>query len=261
MAKRLTPLQSAYQKEYRRLRKGFGRYTKEGYEFPEQALPKNPKRVTQQMLQSLKETKPRQLKPIATKVDIDTGEIVQEEKKKSLKKISATKVAPAKPKRTPKPKPVELPKVEEPESYTGDMYRDSSWDEYDDYFSTSWQTEDTQYYPTMDIVDTIRERINELPDFAGYRKDIPIETRKNSLLNILEDNLSYLEGDSHALYDYTEYLKDHQSEIFNALERIIHDSKSENIDSTFARIGQILNYGSTLSPDQSESLSIMQEFQ
>ncbi|MGJ1042761.1 hypothetical protein ACR77V_13055, partial [Staphylococcus epidermidis] len=60
---------------------------------------------------------------------------------------------------------------------------------------------------------------------------------------------------------YTEYLKDHQSEILQALERIIHDSKSENIDATFARVGQILNYGSTLSPDQSESLSIMQEFQ
>lgn len=254
MAKRLTPLQSAYQKEYRRLRKGFGRYIKEGYEFPEQAIPKNPKRVTQQMLQSLKETKPRQLKPVATKVDIDTGEIVQEEKKKSLKKISTTKVAFAKPKRTPKPKPIELPKIEEPtpEIEYKDTYTES------DYWVDTYEP---QYYPTMDIVDTIRDRINELPDFAGMRKDIPIETRKNSLLNILEDNLSYLEGDSKALYDYTEYLKDHQSEIFNALEKIIHDSKSENIDATFAHVGQILNYGSTLSPDQSESLSIMQEFQ
>ena len=254
MAKRLTPLQSAYQKEYRRLRKGFGRYTKEGYEFPEQAIPKNPKRVTQQMLQSLKETKPRQLKPVATKVDLETGELVQEEKKKSLKKISTTKVAPAKPKRTPKPKPIELPKVEEltPEIEYKDTYTES------DYWVDTYEP---KYYPTMDIIDTIRDRINELPDFAGYRKDIPIESRKNSLLNILEDNLSYLEGDNHALYDYTEYLKDHQSEIFQSLERIIHDSKSENIDATFAHVGQILNYGSTLSPDQSESLSIMQEFQ
>ena len=254
MAKRLTPLQSAYQKEYRRLRKGFGRYTKEGYVFPEQAIPKNPKRVTQQMLQSLKETKPRQLKPVATKVDLETGELVQEEKKKSLKKISTTKVAPAKPKRTPKPKLIELPKVEEPtpEIEYKDTYTES------DYWVDTYEP---QYYPTMDIVDTIRDRINELPDFAGMRKDIPIESRKNSLLNILEDNLSYLEGDSHTLCDYTEYLKDHQSEILQALERIIHDSKSENIDATFAHVGQILNYGSTLSPDQSESLSIMQEFQ
>ena len=254
MAKRLTPLQSAYQKEYRRLRKGFGRYTKEGYEFPEQAIPKNPKRVTQQMLQSLKETKPRQLKPVATKIDLETGELVQEEKKKSLKKISTTKVAPAKPKRTPKPKPIELPKIEEPtpEIEYKDTYTES------DYWVDTYEP---QYYPTMDIVDTIRDRINELPDFAGMRKDIPIESRKNSLLNILEDNLSYLEGDDKALYNYTEYLKDHQSEILQALERIIHDSKSENIDATFARVGQILNYGSTLSPDQSESLSIMQEFQ
>lgn len=251
MAKKLTPLQSAYQKEYRRLRKGFGRYTKEGYEFPEQVIPKNPKRVTQQMLQSLKEIKPRQLKPVATKVDIDTGEIVQEEKKKSLKKISTTKVAPAKLKKAPKPKPIELPK---PQTKTPEEELLESVDWYSD-VDTSWQTEDTSYYPTMDIIDSIRDAIADLPDYN--EKGIPLHGRRNYLLDLLDDTINSIPDDE--LYLYDAFLKEHQHEIFSGLERNKHDSNDERVTNTFTKVGELLNYGLTLLPEQSEHLSLMQE--
>lgn len=257
--KRLTPLQQAYQKEYNRLRKGFSRYRKEGYYFPEESIQKSPKRVTQQMLQNIKQIKPKQLTTVATKVDVETGEITQSEKQKSLKKISTTKVQ-----RISKPKVkeikidkpdygVQLPsKIEEPEPYYGDMFRDDDLDFDVDYFEES-------YYPSMDIVDAIKDRINELPDVTFRGKGVQIEARKQSLISILDDTLSYYDGEPKALSTFIDYLEEHQQEIFDALDTIKYSSKDEKVDATFAQIGQIFNGGATLSPGQSESLSLMQE--
>lgn len=257
--KRLTPLQQAYQKEYNRLRKGFSRYRKEGYYFPEESIQKTPKRVTQQMLQNIKQIKPKQLTTVATKVDVETGEITQSEKQKSLKKISTTKVQ-----RISKPNVKEIkidkpdygvqlpPKIEEPEHYYGDMYRDDDLDFDVDYY-------DEQYYPSMYIVDAIKDRINELPDVTFRGKGVQIEARKQSLISILDDTLSYYDGEPKALSLFIDYLEEHQQEIFDALDTIKYSSKDEKVDATFAQIGQIFNGGATLSPGQSESLSLMQE--
>ena len=257
--KRLTPLQQAYQKEYNRLRKGFSRYRKEGYYFPEESIQKTPKRVTQQMLQNIKQIKPKQLTTVATKVDIETGEITQAEKQKSLKKISTTKVQ-----RISKPKVKEIkidkpdygvqlpPKIEEPEHYYGDMYRDDDLDFDVDYY-------DEQYYPSMDIIASIKERINELPDVTFRGKGVQIEARKHALISILDDNLYYYDDSPITRREYIDYLSDNQQEIFDALDTIKYSSKDEKVDATFAQIGQILNGGVTLSPGQSESLSLMQE--
>ena len=257
--KRLTPLQQAYQKEYSRLRKGFSRYRKEGYYFPEESIQKTPKRVTQQMLQNIKQIKPKQLTTVATKVDVETGVITQSEKQKSLKKISTTKVQRIS---KPKPKQIDIPKPKEIEIPEPEV--DYSWDDYsyeppqhEDWDISDFQTED--YYPSLDIIDTIKERINELPDVTFRGKGVQIEARKHALISILEDNLYYYEGEPNSMRDYVEYLSDNQQEIFDALDTIKYSSKDEKVDATFAQIGQIFNGGAMLSPSQSESLSLMQE--
>lgn len=257
--KRLTPLQQAYQKEYNRLRKGFSRYRKEGYYFPEESIQKSPKRVTQQMLQNIKQIKPKQLTTVATKVDVETGEITQSEKQKSLKKISTTKVQRVS---KPKPKQIDIPKPKEIEIPKPKV--DYSWDDYsyeppqdEDWDISDFQTED--YYPSLDIIDTIKDRINELPDVTFRGKGVQIEARKQSLISILDDTLSYYDGEPKALSTFIDYLEEHQQEIFDALDTIKYSSKDEKVDATFAQIGQIFNGGVTLSPGQSESLSLMQE--
>lgn len=259
MARKLTPLQQEYKKEYNRLRKGFSRYKKEGYYFPENVVQKAPKRVTKQMVQSIKNIKPKQLTTVAEKVSTETGELVQETKQKSLKKISQTKVKKSKPKQIQKPIQIETPKIEIPETPSSDFYRDDSWDTYNDYYETDYDSYEQEYYPNMNIIDTIRDRIEELPDVTFRGKGVQITGRKHALISILDDMVSFYEGDAKAMYYYTEHLKDNQQQIFDALDTIKYSSKDEKVEATFAEVGYILNFSQTLSPNQAEALSFMQE--
>lgn len=54
MAKKLTPMKQAYQKELARIRRFMNRATKRGYSFDSVSLPKTPKRVTAKALERLK---------------------------------------------------------------------------------------------------------------------------------------------------------------------------------------------------------------
>lgn len=259
MARKLTPLQQEYRKEYNRLRKGFSRYKKEGYYFPENVVQKAPKRVTQQMVQNIKNIKPKQLTTVAERVSTETGELIQETKQKSLKKISATKVqrvSKPKPKQIdiPKPKEIEIPEPEDDYSWRGYEYEPP---QYEDWDISDFQT--TDYYPSMDIIDTIRDRIEELPDVTFRGKGVQIAGRKHALVDILDDMVTFYEGDSKAMYYYTEHLKDNQQQIFDALDTIKYSSKDEKVEATFAEVGYILNFSQTLSPNQAEALSFMQE--
>ena len=259
MARKLTTLQEEYRKEYNRLKKGFSRYKKAGYYFPENVVQKAPKRVTKQTVQNIKNIKPKQLTTVAERIDTETGELLQETKQKSLKKISETKVKKSKPIQTPTPKQIETPKIETPEISSSDFYRDDSWDTYNDYYETDYDSYEQEYYPNMNIIDTIRDRIEELPDVTFRGKGVQIIGRKQALISILDDMVSFYDGDSKGMYYYTEHLKDNQQQIFEALDTIKYSSKDEKVEATFAEVGYILNFSVTLSPTQAESLSLMQE--
>lgn len=248
MARKLTPLQQEYRKEYNRLRKGFSRYKKEGYYFPENVVQKAPKRVTQQMVQNIKNIKPKQLTTVAERVNTETGELIQETKPKSLKKISQTKTKKSKPKQRPKLPQIETPKIETPEISTGDMYNNDSWDFYDDY--------QTEYYPNMDIIESIKDAIEELP--AINEKGLYLAGRKNYLAYFIDDTLSSF-FDENELYEYTQYLKENQETIFSQLTRTKYESSEEKLEDEFSHVLKILNYGKTLRPDQQEHISFMQE--
>ena len=76
MAKKLTRLQQEYEKEIARLRKGFKRYEKQGFVFPEENYGQRPSRVTKKKLESIKQVKPKELTSISERFDIETGEIL-----------------------------------------------------------------------------------------------------------------------------------------------------------------------------------------
>ena len=217
--KKQTENQKAYQKERRRLLQAVRRAEKQGYIFPEDIVPKVPKRVTKKQLEKIQKTKPKQLYKKAKFVYQETGEVVPAEQRKQEVKQEAIRKA----KETRKRKK----KISKP------------------YMPT---------YPTISIIDIIRDRISELTREA--KPPIPIENRKNELLAIFEDNLTLY---SDNIIEYEHYLEAHESEMADLLNVIIYDSDAEKVSASFVRLGRILNTQS-LSMSQAENLSTMAEY-
>ena len=218
--KKRTENQKAYQKERRRLLQAVRRAEKQGYIFPEDIVPELPKRVTKKRLEKIQKTKPKQLYKKAIFVYQETGEIVPYEKRKQEVKQEA--IAKAKETRKRKKK-ISTPSV-------------------------------PTYYPTISIINTIRDRISELTREA--KPPVPIENRKNELLAIFEDNVT-LYGDNIAEYEH--YLEEHESEIAELLNVISYDSNAEQVSASFVALGRLLNMHS-LSMSQAENLSMMTEY-
>ena len=217
--KKQTENQKAYQKERRRLLQAVRRAEKQGYIFPEDIVPKVPKRVTKKQLEKIQKTKPKQLYKKAKFVYQETGEVVPAEQRKQEVKQEAIRKA----KETRKRKK----KISTP------------------YVPT---------YPTISIIDTIRDRISELTREA--KPPIPIENRKNELLVIFEDNVT-LYDDNIEYYEH--YLEAHESEIAELLNVISYDSDAEKVSASFVALGRLLNMQS-LSMSQAENLSMMAEY-
>lgn len=222
MAKRnkQTENQKAYQKERRRLQQAVRRAEKQGYIFPEDIIPEMPKRVTKKQLENIQKIKPKELYKKAEFVYQETGEIVPAEQRKQEVKQEA--IIKAKETRKRKKK-ISTPSV-------------------------------PTYYPTISIIDTIRDRLSELTREA--KPPIPIENRKNELLAIFEDNITFY-GDNIAEYEH--YLEVHESEIADLLNVISYDSDGEQVSASFVALGRILNTQS-LSMSQAENLSKMAEY-
>ncbi len=222
MAKRnkQTENQKAYQKERRRLLQAVRRAEKQGYIFPEDIVPELPKRVTKKQLEKIQKIKPKQLYKKAEFVYQETGEVVPAEQRKQEVKQEAIKKAKETRKRKKK---ISTPNV-------------------------------PTYYPTISIIDTIRDRISELTREA--KPPIPIDNRKNELLAIFEDNVT-LYDDNISYYEH--YLKEHESEIADLLNVISYDSDVKEVSTSFVSLGRLLNMRS-LSMSQAENLSMMVEY-
>lgn len=222
MAKRnkKTENQKAYQKERRRLLQAVRRAEKQGYIFPEDIVPKLPKRVTKKQLDEIQATKPSDLYKLAQYVYEETGEVVPAEQRKQEVKQEAIKKAKETRKRKKK---ISIPNV-------------------------------PTYYPTISIIDTIRDRILELTREA--KPPVPIENRKNELLAIFEDTVTMFDDN---IIEYEHYLEAHENEIAKLLNVISYDSNAEQISASFVALGRLLNTQS-LSMTQAENLSMMAEY-
>lgn len=221
--KKKTENQKAFQKERRRLLQAVRRAEKQGYIFPEDVVPNIPKRVTKKSLQKIQNTKPSDLYKLAEFVYHDTGEIVPaEQRKEEVKKQGIEKAKETRKKKTKQAK-ISVPKP---------------------------------YYPTISIIDTIRNRINELQREA--KPPIDISFRKNELLTIFDDTVTYYDMNDN-LSAYEDYLKEHEGEIADNLNVISYDSNSDTVNASFIILGRLLNVTS-LSMEQAENLSAMAEY-
>ena len=218
--KKQTENQKAYQKERRRLLQAVRRAEKQGYIFPEDVVPELPERVTKKQLENIQKIKPKQLYKKAEFVYQETGEIVPAEQRKQ--EIKQEAIVKAKETRKRKKK-ISTPSV-------------------------------PTYYPTISIIDTIRDRLSELTREA--KPPVPIENRKNELLAIFEDNVTQYDDN---IAEYEHYLETHESEIANLLNVISYDSDAEKVSASFVSLGRLLNMKS-LSMSQAENLSMMSEY-
>ena len=218
--KKQTENQKVYQKERRRLLQAVRRAEKQGYIFPEDVVPELPKRVTKKQLEKIQKIKPKDLYKKAEFVYKETGEIIPAEQRKQEVKQEATIKAKETRKRKKK---ISTPSV-------------------------------PTYYPTISIIDTIRDRLSELTREA--KPTIPIENRKNELLAIFEDNVTLYDDN---IAEYEHYLEVHESEIAELLNVISYDSDAEKVSASFVALGRLLNMQS-LSMSQAENLSMMAEY-
>ena len=221
--KKKTENQKAFQKERRRLLQAVRRAEKQGYIFPEDVVPTLPKRVTKKKLEKIQATKPSDLYKVGQYVYKETGEIVPAEQRKQ--EVKQQGIAKAKANRQRKAK---QPKITVPK----------------------------KYYPTISIIDTIRERIDSIQREA--KPPLDISYRKNELLSIFDDTVTYYEMNDN-LSEYEDYLKEHESEIADLLNVISYDSDSEKVNASFVSLGRLLNVTS-LSMEQAENLSAMAEY-
>ena len=220
--KKLSENQKAYQKERRRLLQAVRSAEKQGYIFPEDIVPDLPKRVTKKSLQRIQILKPKDLYKKAQYLYKETGEIVPAvQRKQEVKRIGIEK---AKLTRKKKSKPQEI---------TTPIY-----------------------YPTISIIDAIRDRIIEMQREA--KPPVDISFRKNEVLNIFDDTVTFYEMNEN-ISEYEDYLKSHESEIADLLNVISYDSNSEKVNASFVSLGRLLNVTS-LSMEQAENLSAMAEY-
>ena len=221
--KKKTENQKAFQKERKRLQQAIRRGEKNGYIFPEDIVPSLPKRVTKKQLEKIKAIKPSDLYSIAVYLYEDTGEIVPaEQRRKEVLKQGIEKAKQTRKKKVKKAN-ASVPNV---------------------------------YYPTISIIDTVRGRIEELQ--REEKPLINISQRKNALLDIFDDTVSYYELNDN-LSEYETYLKQHENEIADLLNLIAYDSDGEQINASFVTLGRLINVTS-LSMEQAENLSAMSEY-
>lgn len=220
-----------YMKERKRIQKAISQQKKSGYIIPENLLPDIPKRITKASINRLKKITPKMIRSKSDLIDFTTGEIITKESssyRKSVVKANRELVKLAKQKQKK-----EMSAIDE--------------------------TEDGLPIATFDVIEHIRNQIINLTRKDGTRP-IEIEGRKQGLLKIFDDNVSYYDYND-SLDLYYNYLLEKENDISVQLDEIFEDSGDEKrIQNHFIELANLLNMGRALSQTEAESISGEQEF-
>lgn len=220
-----------YMKERKRIQQAISREKKSGYIPPENLLPDIPKRITKASINRLKKITPKTIRSKSELVDFTTGEIITKESpsyKKSVAKKNKELVKQARQKQK-----------KEMNGFN--------------------ETEDGLPIATFDVIEHIRNQIINLTRKEGTRP-VEIEGRKQGLLKLFDDNVSYYEYKGN-LDLYYNYLLEKENDIAKQLDEIYEDSGDEKrIQNHFIELANLLNMGLALSQSEAESISGEQEF-
>lgn len=220
-----------YMKERRRIQQAISREKKSGYIVPESLLPDIPKRITKASINRLKKITPKTIRSKSELVDFTTGEIITKESSNYKKSVIKTNR--------------ELVKLAMQKQKKG--------------MNGFNETEGDLPIATFDVIEHIRNQIINLTRKDGTRP-VEIEGRKQGLLKIFDDNVSYYEyTDNFGLY--YNYLLEKENDISEQLDEIFEDSGDEKrIQNHFIELANLLNMSRPLSQTEAESISGEQEF-
>lgn len=220
-----------YMKERKRIQNAISRQKKSGYIIPENLLPDIPKRITKASINRLKKITPKTIRSKSELIDFTTGEIITKESSNYKKSVVKTNRELVKLARQKQKKEMNV-------------------------FN---ETEDGLPIATFDVIEHIRNQIINLTRKDGTRP-IELEGRKQGLLKIFDDNVSYYEYNDN-LNLYYNYLLEKENDISEQLEEIFEDSGDEKrIQNHFIELANLLNMGHPLSQTEAESISGEQEF-
>lgn len=188
-----------------------------------------------------------------TRVAKMTPEQLQEYKQSFAERMRQARAKKAGTDYTPAPEP----SVEEPPYYTTTASEDVlPIDELEA------PTEES-YYPTLSIIDAIRDKIANLERDVDVR-EIPLDARKNTLLSMFDEHVASLEG-TPAMKEYLQYLEDNADIINHHLDTIKYfdsgddDSVYGVVDNEFGTLARLL-IRRPLMPIEAESMSYLSEY-
>lgn len=222
-----TELQKAYQKEHQRLQRAVRRAEKQGYVFEQSPVPNVPKKISTRALESIKKKKTSDIYKKAYWLDQETGELIPAlQHKEDVKRAAVEK----------RKKTIEEKKKKE--------------------------QDDTQpYYPTIDIVQIIKDRLSAFPSSievfsisAQKKITVSLDGELNALLDIMDKNLRENEE------AYRDYLLDNEDYIADLIIAAEHIKYEEEITPKFSNLAKALNMGYSLDLDEAEDISDMLDF-
>lgn len=217
-----------YMKERKRIQQAISWQKKSGYIPPENLLPDIPKRITKASINRLKKITPKTIRSKSELVNFTTGEIITKESSNYKKSVVKTNRELVKLARQKQKKEMN-------------------------------ETEDGLPIATFDVIEHIRNKIINLTRKDGTRP-VEIEGRKQGLLKIFDDNVSYYDYNDN-LGLYYNYLLEKENDISEQLDEIFEDSGDEKrIQNHFIELANLLNMGRPLSQTEAESISGEQEF-
>lgn len=302
-SQKLTPNQMEFKKELKRIKRFIQSARKRGYEFDDNVLPKQPKRITRKKLEEIKNIKPSNLYDKATYYDEITHETFTGQEGRKIERYRATLKAK---KTREKNKEIRIINIkDETEKKLADKKDKKSTETKEkksadkkDKKSTKTKENKTaktkskknkqkskdleadkgsEYYPTVDIIDEIGERlvnidyvIDKLTENAP-EEDYRYVWKRKSTENDYSPSYFYSNiwlstiqkyKEANALSALEEYAKDNALEITNCIDVVYWASKKEeegNWQRLSSRLVILLKGGEIPTLDEAQQLGELQE--
>jgi hypothetical protein len=301
-SQKLTPNQMAFKKELKRIKRFVRNARKRGYEFDDNVLPKQPKRVTRKKLEEIKNIKPSNLYDKAVYRDEISQEIFTGQQGRRIERYRASlkakktreknKKIRAKSKSSTGIKEKNLSSKKDKKSDESKQKKSSDKKSTETKEKKSTTTKNkknkqstkdntinngSEYYPTVDIIDEIGERLVNV-DYVMKKltDDVPNEDyryiwkRKATAndyspsyfySNIWKQTIEKYE-EQNALSALEEYAKDNALEITNCIDTVYWSSSKEeegNWQRLSSKLVILLKGGEIPTLDEAQQLGELQE--
>lgn len=301
-SQKLTPNQMAFKKELNRIKRFVRNARKRGYEFDDNVLPKQPKRVTRKKLEEIKNIKPSNLYDKAVYRDEISQEIFTGQQGRRIERYRASlkakktreknKKIRAKSKSSTGIKEKNLSSKKDKKSDESKQKKSSDKKSTETKEKKSTTTKNkknkqstkdntinngSEYYPTVDIIDEIGERLvnvdyvmkkltDDVPD-EDYRYIWKRKATANDYSpsyfysNIWKQTIEKYE-EQNALSALEEYAKDNALEITNCIDTVYWASSKEeegNWQRLSSKLVILLKGGEIPTLDEAQQLGELQE--